>query len=90
MVSDVLTDKLDNQTPGFYFSKVLSNKLKCYERLLTNLIFGYKLLKGEYRTLTAGGELKLHLSKCHEFLKKVTMLRLKLGTLLHICTFGLY
>jgi len=89
-VPDVLVDEPDNRTPGFYFGKVPKNNLKGYERLLANLIFGHKLLKGEYGTLTAGGELKLNLPKCREFLEKVAILRSELGTLLHICTSGPY
>lgn len=85
---DTLVDEPDNQTPGFYFGKVEQNGLKDYEELLGQLVFGPGPLEGEYGTVSLEGKLVLDLPKCYRFLEEATILRSKLGSLLHICTSG--
>ena len=89
-IPNILIDEPDNSTPGFYFGMVQSNKLRRYEKLLGQIIFEDKRLKGEYGTVTAEGKLVLNQQKCRKFLEEVAAIRSELGTLLHICTSGPY
>ena len=89
-ISDVLVDKPDNHTPGFYFGKVQHNNLQCYKKLLVQVIFGDKELRGEFGIAMVEGKLVLNQLRCHRFLEEAARLRSELGTLLHFCTSGRY
>ncbi|KAF9780658.1 hypothetical protein BJ322DRAFT_1023881 [Thelephora terrestris] len=88
-IPDILVDEPDNNSLGFYFSKIPQNNLQGYEKLLVGIVFGHEAFKGKFGTVE-GGKLVLNQPRCYKFLQDIQSLWAALGTLLHICTSGPY
>jgi hypothetical protein len=83
---DIITDDVNNATPGFYFGAAEQNGLKGYEDLLFELILDNPKLGPTYVTTGADGKLAPNRSACVQFLTEMESIRSLLGTLVFICS----
>lgn len=83
---DIITDEVNNNSPGFYFGDVEENNLKEYENLLFKLLLDDPQLTSEYLVVTADGGLAPNRKKCLVFLREMESIRSVLGTLIFICS----
>ena len=83
-VPEVLVDEVNTSSPGFCFGDLERNDMMKYEDAALNTLFHHPCLKGRFGAMLSGGNFILNAVGCHDFLRRSSLVRSKMATLLHI------
>jgi len=87
-VPEDLVDEVNASHPGFCFGDLERNGLKKYEDAGLRALFHHPRLKDRFGSMLPGDKFILNAVGCHDFLRRSSLARTKLATLLHISVGG--
>lgn len=87
-VPNGLVDEVNVTRPGFCFAELEMNDMKKYEKAGLRALFEHPRLKGRFGFVVPGGKFVPNAVGCHDFLRRSSLARTKLATLLHISCGG--
>jgi hypothetical protein len=79
-----LVDEVNTSRPGFCFAELEGNDMKKYETMGLRALFQHPRLKDRFGCMLPGDRFVLNAVACHDFLRRSSLARTKLATLLHI------
>ena len=83
-VPEDLVDEVNTNSPGFCFGELERNGMKESEEAALRAFFHHPRLKDRYCMMLPGDRFILNAVACHDFLRRSSLMRTKLATLLHI------